>query len=40
VIGKHLVNHKDVDMVAFTGSREVGLNIWEAAGRRCRVSAS
>jgi hypothetical protein len=33
VIGKHLVDHKDIDMVAFTGSREVGLKIWESAGK-------
>jgi RHH-type transcriptional regulator, proline utilization regulon repressor / proline dehydrogenase / delta 1-pyrroline-5-carboxylate dehydrogenase len=33
VIGEHLVNHKDVDLIAFTGSREVGLHIWEAAGK-------
>ncbi len=33
VIGEHLVNHKDVDLIAFTGSREVGLKIWEAGGR-------
>ncbi len=32
VVGKHLVEHKDVDLIAFTGSREVGLNIWKAAG--------
>jgi RHH-type transcriptional regulator, proline utilization regulon repressor / proline dehydrogenase / delta 1-pyrroline-5-carboxylate dehydrogenase len=32
VIGAHLVDHKDVDLVAFTGSREVGLRIWESAG--------
>jgi len=32
VIGAHLVDHKDVDMIAFTGSREVGLKIWESAG--------
>ncbi len=32
VIGEHLVNHKDVDLIAFTGSREVGLHIWKAAG--------
>jgi RHH-type proline utilization regulon transcriptional repressor/proline dehydrogenase/delta 1-pyrroline-5-carboxylate dehydrogenase len=32
VIGAHLVDHKDVDMIAFTGSREVGLRIWESAG--------
>lgn len=33
VIGKHLVNHKDIDLIAFTGSREVGLGIWEAGGK-------
>jgi len=33
VIGQHLVDHKDVDMIAFTGSREVGLRIWESAGQ-------
>ncbi|HEX8680502.1 MAG TPA: aldehyde dehydrogenase family protein, partial [Chthoniobacterales bacterium] len=33
VIGNHLVHHKDVDMIAFTGSREVGLKIWDAAGK-------
>jgi RHH-type transcriptional regulator, proline utilization regulon repressor / proline dehydrogenase / delta 1-pyrroline-5-carboxylate dehydrogenase len=32
VIGAHLVDDKDVDMIAFTGSREVGLRIWESAG--------
>lgn len=32
VIGAHLVDHKDVDMIAFTGSREVGLRIWQSAG--------
>jgi len=32
VIGAHLVDHKDVDMIAFTGSREVGLRIWKSAG--------
>jgi RHH-type proline utilization regulon transcriptional repressor/proline dehydrogenase/delta 1-pyrroline-5-carboxylate dehydrogenase len=32
VIGQHLVDHKDVEMIAFTGSREVGLRIWETAG--------
>jgi RHH-type proline utilization regulon transcriptional repressor/proline dehydrogenase/delta 1-pyrroline-5-carboxylate dehydrogenase len=32
VIGAHLVDHKDVDLIAFTGSREVGLRIWESAG--------
>lgn len=33
VIGAHLVDHPDVEMIAFTGSREVGLSIWEAAGK-------
>jgi RHH-type proline utilization regulon transcriptional repressor/proline dehydrogenase/delta 1-pyrroline-5-carboxylate dehydrogenase len=33
IIGAHLVDHKDVDLIAFTGSREVGLRIWESAGR-------
>lgn len=32
-VGDHLVRHPDVDIVAFTGSREVGLRIWEAAAR-------
>src|SRR4249919_2724583 len=32
VIGAHLVDHKDIDLIAFTGSREVGLKIWESAG--------
>src|SRR3989440_4652816 len=32
VIGQHLVDHKDVHMIAFTGSREVGLRIWKSAG--------
>lgn len=31
--GAHLVAHPAVDLIAFTGSREVGLQIWEAAGR-------
>lgn len=33
VIGDHLVRHPGVEIVAFTGSREVGLQIWEAAAR-------
>jgi RHH-type proline utilization regulon transcriptional repressor/proline dehydrogenase/delta 1-pyrroline-5-carboxylate dehydrogenase len=33
VIGAHMVDHKDVDLIAFTGSREVGLSIWESAGK-------
>ncbi|HWA28237.1 MAG TPA: L-glutamate gamma-semialdehyde dehydrogenase [Lacunisphaera sp.] len=32
-IGAHLTGHKDVDFVAFTGSRAVGCKIWETAGR-------
>jgi len=32
-IGAHLVAHEDVDFIAFTGSRAVGLHIWEAAGK-------
>src|SRR5213596_1092938 len=33
VIGAYLVDHPDVEMIAFTGSREVGLRIWESAGK-------
>src|SRR5215813_4930093 len=33
VVGAHMVGHKDVDLIAFTGSREVGLWIWESAGK-------
>jgi RHH-type transcriptional regulator, proline utilization regulon repressor / proline dehydrogenase / delta 1-pyrroline-5-carboxylate dehydrogenase len=33
VMGAHLVDHKDIDLIAFTGSREVGLRIWESAGK-------
>jgi RHH-type proline utilization regulon transcriptional repressor/proline dehydrogenase/delta 1-pyrroline-5-carboxylate dehydrogenase len=32
-VGAHLVAHKDIDFVAFTGSRAVGCKIWETAGR-------
>lgn len=32
-VGAHLVAHPQVNFVAFTGSREVGLKIWETAGR-------
>jgi RHH-type proline utilization regulon transcriptional repressor/proline dehydrogenase/delta 1-pyrroline-5-carboxylate dehydrogenase len=31
--GAHLVAHPKIDFIAFTGSREVGLNIWEEAGK-------
>ncbi len=33
VVGAYLVEHPDAALIAFTGSREVGLKIWEAAGR-------
>ncbi len=33
IVGAHLVAHPQVDFIAFTGSKEVGLKIWEAAGR-------
>lgn len=38
VMGAHLVDHPDVDLIAFTGSREVGLRIWKSAGetRECQ----
>lgn len=32
-VGAHLAAHPQVDFIAFTGSKEVGLKIWEAAGR-------
>ena len=32
VVGQHLVDHPEVVMIAFTGSREVGLRIWKSAG--------
>ncbi|HVU24224.1 MAG TPA: proline dehydrogenase family protein [Opitutus sp.] len=32
-VGAHLVAHPHLDFVAFTGSRAVGLKIWETAGR-------
>ena len=32
-VGAHLVAHPQVDFIAFTGSKEVGLKIWELAGR-------
>lgn len=32
-VGEYLVNHPKIDLITFTGSREVGLKIWEAAGR-------
>jgi len=32
-VGAHLVSHPKIDFIAFTGSKEVGLRIWETAGR-------
>ncbi len=32
-VGAYLVNHPQVEMIAFTGSREVGLKIYEIAGQ-------
>jgi len=32
-VGARLVAHAGVDFIAFTGSRQVGCRIWEAAGR-------
>jgi RHH-type proline utilization regulon transcriptional repressor/proline dehydrogenase/delta 1-pyrroline-5-carboxylate dehydrogenase len=32
-VGAHLAAHPLVDFIAFTGSKEVGLGIWELAGR-------
>src|SRR5262249_55948789 len=29
----HLVAHPQIDFIAFTGSKEVGLKIWESAGQ-------
>jgi RHH-type proline utilization regulon transcriptional repressor/proline dehydrogenase/delta 1-pyrroline-5-carboxylate dehydrogenase len=39
-VGAHLVSHPQVDFIAFTGSREVGLKIWEAAGRTAPAQAN
>jgi RHH-type proline utilization regulon transcriptional repressor/proline dehydrogenase/delta 1-pyrroline-5-carboxylate dehydrogenase len=32
-VGARLVSHPGIDFIAFTGSRQVGCRIWEAAGR-------
>lgn len=32
-VGAHLVAHSDIDFVVFTGSRAVGIEIWENAAR-------
>jgi RHH-type proline utilization regulon transcriptional repressor/proline dehydrogenase/delta 1-pyrroline-5-carboxylate dehydrogenase len=39
-VGAHLVAHPRVDFIAFTGSKEVGLKIWEAAGRTLPAQAN
>jgi len=39
-IAAHLVAHPQVDFIAFTGSMEVGLQIWETAGRTPPVQAN
>jgi RHH-type proline utilization regulon transcriptional repressor/proline dehydrogenase/delta 1-pyrroline-5-carboxylate dehydrogenase len=39
-IGTYLVQHPRADFIAFTGSREVGLQIWEAAGRTAAGQAN
>jgi RHH-type proline utilization regulon transcriptional repressor/proline dehydrogenase/delta 1-pyrroline-5-carboxylate dehydrogenase len=31
-VGQHLVAHPQIDFIAFTGSKEVGLKIWQTAG--------
>ncbi|MEE2757778.1 MAG: proline dehydrogenase family protein [Myxococcota bacterium] len=40
VVGDYLVRHADVANVVFTGSRSVGLSIWEAAGQTHRGQAA
>ncbi len=32
-VGEHLVQHPKIDFIVFTGSKEVGLHIWESAGK-------
>jgi RHH-type proline utilization regulon transcriptional repressor/proline dehydrogenase/delta 1-pyrroline-5-carboxylate dehydrogenase len=39
VVGAHLVAHRDVDLIAFTGSMKVGLAIVEEAAARSPGSA-
>src|SRR5262249_9116085 len=39
-VGAHLVTHPQVAFIAFTGSKEVGLRIWEAAGRTAAGQAN
>ncbi|HMK36213.1 MAG TPA: L-glutamate gamma-semialdehyde dehydrogenase [Desulfomonilaceae bacterium] len=33
-VGEHLVSHNEIDFIAFTGSKEVGLGIVNSAGRQ------
>jgi RHH-type proline utilization regulon transcriptional repressor/proline dehydrogenase/delta 1-pyrroline-5-carboxylate dehydrogenase len=39
-VGAHLVSHPQIDFIAFTGSKEVGLRIWETAGRTAAGQAN
>jgi RHH-type proline utilization regulon transcriptional repressor/proline dehydrogenase/delta 1-pyrroline-5-carboxylate dehydrogenase len=39
-VGAHLVSHPQIDFIAFTGSKEVGLRIWESAGRTFPAQAN
>jgi RHH-type proline utilization regulon transcriptional repressor/proline dehydrogenase/delta 1-pyrroline-5-carboxylate dehydrogenase len=39
-VGAHLVGHPQIDFIAFTGSKEVGLRIWETAGRTAAGQAN
>ncbi len=39
-VGAHLAAHPQVDFIAFTGSKEVGLRIWESAGRTAAGQAN
>ena len=36
-IGDHLVDHKDVSLIAFTGSMDIDLRIYERAARTAKV---
>jgi RHH-type transcriptional regulator, proline utilization regulon repressor / proline dehydrogenase / delta 1-pyrroline-5-carboxylate dehydrogenase len=39
-VGAHLVGHPQIDFIAFTGSKDVGLRIWETAGRTASGQAN
>lgn len=39
-IGDYLVEHPKVDFIAFTGSKEIGLRIWERAGKTQKGQAN